>query len=70
MTSQNEPPAPRDQGVDMEAVCHILARLLVLLDKSEYTDDQTSKEVQQADVVTHTSLPNRASDETTRRAEY
>lgn len=70
MIGKNNAPTARDQGVDMEAVCNILARLLVLLDKSEYTDGKASKEVQQADVLEHTSLPNRASDVTTRRAEY
>ena len=57
------------EGVDMKALCRVLARMLVLLDESEYTES-TSTETQQADVLKHTSLPDQASESSTRRANH
>ncbi len=57
------------EGIDMKALCRVLARMLVLLEESEYTES-TSIEMQQADVLDHTSLPDQASEETTRRANH
>ncbi|MBZ0305954.1 MAG: hypothetical protein K8I82_07800 [Anaerolineae bacterium] len=58
------------EGIDMKALCRVLARMLVLLDESEYTEGTTSIETQQADVYDHTSLPDQASGADTRRANH
>lgn len=63
-------PTPNAAGIDMQAVCRTLARMLVRLDETGYTDDSYQlSETQQADVLKHTSLPDRASEDITRRAE-
>lgn len=47
------------EGVNMPSLCRTLARVLALLDESEYTDGDRQDTVRQ-----HAALPDPASEET------
>lgn len=52
------------EDVEMASICRAIARVLALLDQTEYTQDNW----RQADVRQHDDLPDPASVEPTRKA--
>ena len=60
--SPNEQPAPTEDGIDLVAASGIILRVVADWQQSEYTEDSSTENGRQAEVVVHDDLSNPASE--------
>ena len=63
--SPNEQPATIEDGIDLVAASGIMLRVVADWQQSEYTEDSSTENGRQAEVLEHPDLSNPASDVST-----